>query len=133
MSGITDDRQLMQVFYQETRSLIKQMREDLSGLSPGPKSEKGNRKERLSALRRLFRCAHTVKSSAGAVGFDRLAAVSQALERILKAAAEEKLTMTPDLVRSVGQGIETCRDLLSGKQVSGWETLMERLRSTLAS
>jgi chemotaxis protein histidine kinase CheA len=128
MPEITDDGQLMQVFYQETRSLIEQMRKELSGLNP----ESGAPKEQLTAIGRMFRCAHIVKSSAGTVGLDRLAALSHALEGILKAAAEGRITMTSDLLRSVDGGVQACGDLLSGKEVKNWESLVENLKVTIS-
>jgi two-component system chemotaxis sensor kinase CheA len=133
MPGITDDGQLMQVFYQETRSLIEQMREDLTIFHTESELGNPNREEQLLTLGRLFRCAHIVKSSAGTVGFDRLVGVSQALERIFKATSDGKLALTPDLVRSVGQGIQACRDILSGQEVPSWESLVESLKVTVSS
>jgi two-component system chemotaxis sensor kinase CheA len=129
MPDITDDGQLMQVFYQETRSLIEQMRSDLSSL----KRESGTEQEQLTVIRRLFRCAHVVKSSAGTVGLARLEALSRALEGILKAAAEGRLTMTPDLVRSLDHSVRACGNLLSGEEVKGWESLVESLKITVSS
>jgi two-component system chemotaxis sensor kinase CheA len=129
MSDIADDGQLMQVFYRETQGLIGQMRQDLSSLT----SEDRTPEEQLTVIRRLFRCAHIVKSSAGTVGFDRLEKVSQALERMLKAAADGQLTMTPHLLRSVDQVVQVCGDLLSGKEVKNWESLMESLKVTVSS
>ena len=121
MSEISDNHELMQVFYKEGQDLIEEMRKDLSILSEEPDPE---------VLRRLFRYAHIVKSSSGSVGFSDLEKVTEALEKIFRAASDERLVISADVIPLLGESVEVCQKLLNREKVASFEELLERLNSS---
>ena len=118
MSDKTVSQELMEVFYGETQSLIDEMRKDLLILGKGRVSH---------ILSRLFRCVHIIKSSSGAVGFDDLREIAQALEKIFKAAKDEKSKINADVITLLSESIEACQKLLNKEEVAGYKELLERL------
>ncbi len=94
MTNITDNRELMDIFYEEAQSLIDEMRGDLSTLSQGQETSQ----DQSTVLRRLFRCAHIIKSSSDSVGLDELRKVTEALEKFYKKASDERFAMTADII-----------------------------------
>jgi chemotaxis protein histidine kinase CheA len=107
-SAIIDDYELMEAFYQEAQDLIAEMRGDLSIVG----------EERTPPIfRRLFRCAHTIKSSARSVGFNELSEMTQALEQVFKAAEEGRCGIDDDdAVSLFSSSVEACQKLLDGKE-----------------
>lgn len=128
MSDITDNQKqrLMDLFYEEAQSLIDEMRKDLSALAE-EKAPKVKLPERSSVFHRLFRCAHTLKGSSGIVGFGDLEDLSRSLERIFRAAKDEKLRINADVVSLLSESIEACQKLLNKEEVVDYKGLMERL------
>jgi len=113
-----DDQELMDAFYEETQSLIDEMRKDLSALG----------EEYIpTILHNLFRCAHTLKGSSGIVGFDNLREVAQALEKIFKAAKDQKCEINDDVISLLSESIEACHRLLDGDEVEGLGELLKKL------
>jgi two-component system chemotaxis sensor kinase CheA len=130
MSDITDNQELMDAFYEEAQNMIGEMRKDLSILGEGL-SPHGEPREQSSTLSRLFRCAHTFKSSSGVVGFDDLHEVAQALEKIFKEAKDEKLMINADVVSILSDSIEVCQNLLHKGKVVDYKVLLTRLNNFL--
>jgi len=112
------DQELMDVFFKEAHDLIDEMRRELASLS-----------EELDTanLDNLFRCAHTLKSSSGIVGFDNLHELALALERTTKAVKDEKCEINSKLISLLSEGIEVCQRLLNGEEVEGIGELVEGL------
>ncbi len=126
MSDITDNHELMDAFYEEAYTLIDEIRKDLLILGEGP-SPPGEPRKQSSTLNRLFRCVHTFKSSSGIVGFDDLHDIAQALEKIFKAAKDEKIELHADVIPLFSDSIEVCQKLLNKEKVVGYKELLERL------
>lgn len=118
MPDITANPELMDAFYQEARRLIDELRNSLSALN-----EKGS----AAILRRLFRCAHTLKGSSSVVGFDDLSEIAQALEMIFKAANDKEIRINPEFIPLVSESVEACRKLLNKEEVDNYEELLNRL------
>jgi chemotaxis protein histidine kinase CheA len=117
-SAIIGDHELMEAFYQEAQDLIAEMREDLSIVG----------EERTPIIfRRLFRRAHTIKSSARSVGFNELSEMTQALEQIFKAAEEGRCEINDDAISLFSASVEACRRLLHEEEAVGYKGLLERL------
>ena len=127
MSYITDNKELMDAFYEETQSLLIEMKKDLSALSEGRKTRDEEQSKRSSVLNRLFRCAHIVKSSSASVGFDDLKNFCQALEKIFKTASDGKFVMTADVISLISESVNACQKLLRKEEVVGYKELLERL------
>ena len=118
MSDETDSKDLMDIFYEETQSLIDEMRKDLSTLG-GEKVP--------SVFYHLFRCVHIIKSSSGAVGFDNLRDIAHAVEKIFKVEKEKKYKINADVIALFSEGVEACQKLLNEEEVAGYKELLERL------
>ncbi len=118
MSDKTDSQDLMDIFFEETQSLIDEMRKELSTLG-GTKVP--------SAFYQLFRCVHNIKSSSGAVGFDNLRDIAHALEKIFKVEKEKKSKINADVIALFSESVEACQRLLNEDEVVGYKELLERL------
>ncbi|NQT33190.1 MAG: Hpt domain-containing protein [Candidatus Omnitrophica bacterium] len=119
MSG---DKELMDLFYEETQELIDAMIKNLSDLkdNPQPPDLGGQVKE-------MFRCTHIIKSSSDTVGFDSLQKVAQCLENVFKAGLDENFKITPERISLFLEGIEACQKLLKKQEGCNYEELIERL------
>jgi len=115
---MNDDQELMDVFFKEAHDLIDEMRRELTSLSEEPNS---------TNLGNLFRCAHTLKSSSGVVGFNNLHELALALERTTKAVKDEKCEINPELISLLSKGIEVCQTLLDEREAEGIGELLEQL------
>ncbi|MBW1838806.1 MAG: Hpt domain-containing protein [Deltaproteobacteria bacterium] len=118
MQDITDNQELMDVFYEETQAFIEEMRKHLSTLG----------EEHVpTILHRLILCAHNLKSSSGIVGFDNLSELAEALEKIFKAAKDEKTILNADLISILSDSIEACQKLLNKEQIVDYKELLSQL------
>ncbi len=145
MANITDNGELMDIFYEEVQSLIDQARQGLSTLSQGQEARdkiacSSNEpfelsqialREQSAVLRCLFRCAHTIKSSSGSVGLDELRKVTGVLEKFFKKAGDERFVMTADIISLLSESVEACQKLLNKEEIVGHKELLERLNSIL--
>jgi two-component system chemotaxis sensor kinase CheA len=128
MSSITNDRELMKVFYQETRNLIDQMRKDISVLSEEQDRSGDEQSKCLSVLERLFRCAHIMKSSSASVGLNDLEKLTLSLEKTFKKALDGELVLTVELLPLLSESVETCQRILNEEEVVGYDGLLEQLK-----
>ena len=128
MENITISEELLEIFNEETKTLIEEMRQDMSILS-----QPAQTMDQALGLKRLFRCAHIIKSSSRSVGIDRLEQISEALERIFKKAGDADIVMEDDTISVLCESAEACQELLAGEEVIGHKELMDRLGSILQS
>ncbi len=144
MSGKIDNNELMKVFYEEAQELIDKMKKDLSnlievegtkGVISKDKAEvvRKTKEEPSSTYRNLFRYAHTIKSSARAVGFDNLEDLAKKLERIFKKAEEGEIDMNVDHFSTLLKSVDVCRKLVQSKKISDYQKLLERLNGIIHS
>jgi chemotaxis protein histidine kinase CheA len=145
MANITDNGELMDIFYEETQSLIDEMRQDLSALSQGQETtdeiacsshgpfelSQARVLEQSATLRRLFRCAHIIKTSSASVGLDELNKITEALEKIFKKTSDERFVMTADVISLLSESVEACQKLLNEEEIAGYKELLNRLNSIL--
>ena len=145
MADITDNGELMDIFYKETQSLIDEMRQGLSTLSQGRETRdkiacssnapfelsQATLLEQSAVLRHLFRCAHIIKSSSASVGLDELRKVTEALEKFFKKASDERFMMTADIISLLSESVEACQKLLNKEEIVGHKELLPRLNSIL--
>ena len=135
----------MDIFYEEAQSLIDEMRQGLSTLS----QERGTKDqticssnepfelsqaaliEQSAVLRRLFRCAHIIKTSSASVGLDELRKVTEALEKFFKKTSDERCVMTADVISLLSESVEACQKLLNQEEIAGHKELLNRLNSIL--
>ncbi len=147
MAKVTDNGELMDIFYEEAQSLIDEMRGNLSTLSQGRQTRdeiacssnepfelsQATLLEQSDVLRRLFRCAHIIKSSSASVGLDQLSKVAEALEKFSKKAGDEGFVMTAEVISLLSESVEACQKLLNQEEVVGHKKLLDRLNSILLS
>ena len=145
MANISDNGELMDIFYEETQSLIDEMRQDLSALSQGQETtdeiacsshgpfelSQARLLEQSTTLRRLFRCAHIIKTSSASVGLDELRKVTGALEKFFKKAGDERFVMTADVISLLSESVEACQKLLNQEEIAGHKELLDRLNNIL--
>ena len=145
MAYPADDEELMDIFYEETQSLICEMRGNLSTLSQGREAREKTAcssneyfesslialREQSTVLRRLFRCAHIIKSSSDTVGFDELREVTEALEKFFKKAGDRRFAVTADVISLLSESVEACQKLLNHEEITGHQELLDRLNSIL--
>jgi serine/threonine-protein kinase len=67
----------------------------------------------------IFRTLHALKGSSGFLGFDKLAAVSDVGERVLKQMRDGKLAMTPDTVAVLAALVDAIREILRSIEATG--------------
>ena len=128
MENITISEELLEIFNEETKNLIDEMRQDMSILS-----QPAQTMDQALGLKRLFRCAHIIKSSSRSVGLDSLEQISEALERIFKKAGDADIVMEDDTISVLCESAEACQKLLAGEEVVGHKELMDRLGSIFQS
>ena len=127
MAGKTNNGELIKIFYEETQKLIDEMRGNLSILSQRQETSEGQ----SAVLRRLFRCAHIIKTSSASVGMGDLEKVTEALEKIFKKAGDEEFVMTDDIISLLSESVDACQKLLNGAEIVGHKELLDRLNSIL--
>jgi len=98
-------------FVQETRSQVREISSELLELEDNP-----DNKETMDAI---FRVAHTLKGSAGAMGFDLMSELAHAIEDVLDEVRAGELEVTSDLI-----------DLLLEHGVDKIETQLSELEET---
>jgi len=109
-AGNTDDGEsdvaaLLPAFIQEANEQVVAFEELLLRLEDTPDDH-----ELLDAL---FRCAHTVKGSAGVFGLDRVVAFTHHVEGVLDRLREGRLALTPDLSTLLLQCNDAIRELVA--------------------
>lgn len=124
------DAEEKDVFCQEAEELIQQLDTGLLALEQDG--------EDLEALQHTFRAAHTLKGSAGAIGHQRMAGLTHAMETVLDLVRQHRLTITQELTDTLLQAVDALRalnrEVLSGSY-SGCEPemLIQRLEALAAA
>ena len=124
MPKVTNNSELIDIFYTETQDLIDKIKQCLSDLTAG---QEGQLSDRSAVLRDLFRCAHIGKSCARSVGFDDLESLADILERIFGKARDESIAMTADDITLLCEAAQACHSLLNKEGSIGCEDLLDRL------
>lgn len=98
-------------FLQESREGLDQLDQDLVALEQSPRDKE--------LLGRIFRCAHTIKGTAGFLGYTKLEAVTHAGETILSRLRDGALTPTPNIATHLFTMVDAIRRMLDHVQKSG--------------
>jgi two-component system, chemotaxis family, sensor kinase CheA len=93
-------KQLRKVFVMESEDRLQQMEESLLHLEQNPADSE--------AINVLFRAAHTIKGSAGVVGFDAVSRFMHVVENTLDKVRNNELQITPPFVKL----LLTCHDFI---------------------
>lgn len=101
--------EMLPAFIEEANEQVAAFEQLLLELEDAPDDH-----ERLDAL---FRCAHTVKGSAGLFGLDRVVAFTHHVETLLDRLRDGLLTLTPALSTLLLQSNDTIRTLVATAQL----------------
>ncbi|MBI2875373.1 MAG: chemotaxis protein CheA [Candidatus Tectomicrobia bacterium] len=93
----------LQVFLQEAEEHLQVLDEEIVRLE-----QEGNDP---GLLQEIFRAAHTLKGSSGAIGHHRMADLTHAMETVLDGLRKGSLTVSPDLVDALLEGLDLLRAL----------------------
>lgn len=102
--------EVVREFLLETHENLAQLDRDLITLEKEP----GERE----TLARVFRTFHTVKGSAGFLGFTRLQAVAHAAEHLLSKLRAGELTFNPDIASALFGTVDAIRGILAAVEAT---------------
>lgn len=127
MSNLSINQELMTVFHEEAESLIKEMTKDLAYLRV--ERERENNEQNVENIyERLHRYAHTIKGSAGVVGFDHLNEISQALEKVFSSAMDGTITLSNTELGILLDCAAVCSQLSRKESVFNYQDCVIRLK-----
>ena len=106
-----DIQEIMEDFLIEAFEMVEQLDQDLMELESNP--------EDLDLLNRIFRVAHTIKSSSSFLNFDILTSLTHHMEDVLNKARRAELKITPDVMDVVLQSVDLMKALLSAIRDNG--------------
>ena len=124
------DAEELEVFCLEAEEMTGYLDADLLSIEQGAETD--------AVIQRLFRSAHTLKGSAGAIGHHRMADLTHSMETVLELLRQKQLTVSPELVDLLLQGVDMLRaltDEVSTGAHSGADPadLVDSLKSFVAS
>ncbi len=129
MDDLQIDRQaLVQSFVEEAGDLLGQLERDLIALEARPDDGE--------LLHALFRAAHTLKGSAGLVGFDAVGDLAHDLEELLDRLRARRLAVDGGLVDLLLRSADALRDAVAAGGTAPSpraQALRERIARTVAS
>lgn len=112
----------LQVFMQEAEEHLQVLDEEIVRLE-----QEGNDPV---LLQEIFRAAHTLKGSSGAIGHHRMADLTHAMETALDGLRKGSLMVSPDLVDALLEGLDLLRELKE-EVVTGQQSQVD-ITATLA-
>jgi two-component system chemotaxis sensor kinase CheA len=121
---ITDD-EVLKEFLVESYENLDQLDRDFVALEADPTA-----RDRIAAI---FRTIHTIKGTAGFLGFDRLGTLTHAGESVLSLLRDGVLTLTPALTSVLLEMVDRVRSMLRAIEATGeegagsFEDVLERL------
>jgi len=80
----------------------------------------------LDLIDEVFRCAHTLKGMAGALGYENLQGVSHRLEDIFDAIRSGELTVSPDNIDTVLNGLDRIERMIDKIDAENTDDLKEK-------
>ncbi len=106
------DAELLAIFFEEAREQIDTLDQGLVQLEQTPDDRE--------LIHGIFRAAHTLKGSSGAMGLRVMADLTHAMEDVLDRVRESKLVVTSDIMDLLLHGLDLLRSL--EQALSGGET-----------
>ncbi len=126
---MTEDKEILEAFLEESAENLDSLDIDLVELEHHPNSP--------DVIARIFRAVHTLKGTAGFLGFERLQSLSHAAEDLLAELRSGTFEADADAVTSLLEALDAFRSLLDGVRADGVEPegsdhqLIARLRAHL--
>lgn len=97
--------ELVKVFMEESEDEIRELESGLIRLEEDKEDE--------DTINRIFRAAHTIKGSAGLVGFDSVSNYTHTLENILDRIRKKDLTITKKLISTMLASVDFLKRLIA--------------------
>jgi two-component system chemotaxis sensor kinase CheA len=98
-------------FLAESREGLDSLDRDFVTLEANPND--------AQTLARIFRCAHTIKGTAGFLGFSRLESVTHAGESLLSRLRDGELKLSPEMTNSLLSMVDAVRTMLAAVETTG--------------
>lgn len=98
------DAEFKQIFMEEAEDLLKLLNDSLLTLEKNP--------ENLKMVDNLFRAAHTLKSSAAAMGYNRISELSHEMEDVLEMMRQKQVAVDPEVINVLFECLDTLEDLV---------------------
>ena len=100
---------IRQAFVESTPNSLSGLRAQVKALLryEGNEADSGSHQGREIILFELYQAAHSVTGNAGIAGFGRIANMSAALEALFKELLESPRNLTPSVVRTVAQAVDS--------------------------
>ncbi len=128
-----EENKLFEIFISESEEIIQDLESDLIQLENSPEDEE--------LINKIFRAVHTMKSSSGIVGLDRLSKFIHILENIFDRVREKELPVTKKLISVFLEANDFLKNTISKltqgdtsveeKAVKSLEKKFERFSGTL--
>ncbi|HOM29079.1 MAG TPA: chemotaxis protein CheA [Deltaproteobacteria bacterium] len=99
--------ELVKIFLEESEDEIRELETGLMRLEEDSGDE--------DTINRVFRAAHTIKGSAGLVGFEEVSNYTHTIESILDRIRKKELTVTKALVSSLLGGVDFLKRMISAE------------------
>lgn len=111
------EQEALREFLVESHDNLEQLERDLMALESTPDSE--------DLINGVFRSIHTIKGTAGFLGFGKLERLTHVIENILGDIRSGTLSMLPELGGGFFQGLDKTRELLEAIEKTGSEDSCE--------
>ena len=98
-------------FLAESREGLDSLDRDFVTLEANPND--------AQTLARIFRCAHTIKGTAGFLGFSRLESVTHAGESLLSRLRDGELKLSQEMTNSLLSMVDAVRGMLAAVETTG--------------
>ncbi|HDP25276.1 MAG TPA: chemotaxis protein CheA [Deltaproteobacteria bacterium] len=116
--------ELIQVFVEESEEEIRELEAGLIRLEEDTEDE--------ATINRVFRAAHTIKGSAGLVGFESVSIFTHIIENILDRIRDHELPITKNLISTLLSAVDLLKRLIS-TSVEGRESDVAEIEAMITS
>jgi len=122
-----DSDQFISIFISEAQEIVEGLENDLVLLE--------DNKTDNELLNKIFRSAHTLKSSAGTVGFDAMSDLNHVAENLLEKVRSGKLEVTADIITVLLEFLDTIKlmldNIIEGNREIEGITTIDSLKSKI--
>ncbi len=122
-----DSDEFISIFLSEANEIVEGLENDLVLLEDNKSDE--------DLLNKIFRSAHTLKSSAGTVGFTTMSELNHVAENLLEKVRSGKLDVTPQMITVLLEFLDTVKlmlqNIVDGKSETEGVTNIDSLKSKI--
>ena len=122
-----DSDEFISIFLSEANEIVEGLENDLVLLEDNKSDE--------DLLNKIFRSAHTLKSSAGTVGFTTMSELNHVAENLLEKVRSGKLDVTPQMITVLLEFLDTVKlmlqNIVDGKSETEGVTNIESLKAKI--